>query len=295
MDKISDRIKKKQPVFSFEFFPPKSEDGERQLMSTIEELRALEPDFVSVTWGAGGSTREKTREWARSIQDRFGIVAMAHLTCVGAGREEIRGILRDLYSDGIRNIMALRGDPPAGEKHFVPPAEGFAHANELIRFIRSSHPDFCIGGAAYPEKHIEAATLDEDLGNIVKKVQAGADFLVTQMFFDNSRFFAFVERAHSLGVQVPVIPGIMPITSFKQIERFTQMAGCSIPVELREKLEAVRENSEELVRVSLDFTLNQCRDLLLHGVPGIHFYTLNQSRATAAILEQLRSFLPEKK
>lgn len=261
-------------------------------MHTIEELKSLEPDFVSVTYGAGGSTREKTRSWARSIQDRFGIAAMAHLTCVGSSREEIRSILRDLYSDGIRNIMALRGDPPQGQERFVAPADGFAHASDLISFIRSTHMDFCLGGAANPEKHPEAASLEEDLVHLAAKVKAGADFLVTQLFFDNERFFAFRDRVKAMGIHVPLIPGIMPITAFRQIERFTQMAGCSIPPGLVRDLEEAQSDPEELLRVSLDFTLRQCRELLAAGVPGLHFYTLNQSRATSAILADLRSSRP---
>lgn len=288
MHRISDRLKKKQPVFSFEFFPPKNDDGERLLMQTIEDLKALEPDFVSVTYGAGGSTRAKTREWVRSIQDRYAIPAMAHLTCVGSGREEIRSILEDLYSDGIRNIMALRGDPPKGETAFVAPADGFRYANELISFIRSTGLDFCLGAAAYPEVHGEAPSAAEDLRNLKRKVDAGADFLVTQLFFDNEKYFSFVDQVRAAGIEVPVVPGIMPITAFKQIERFTAMAGCAIPESLVKSLAGVQDDAEALLNLSLEFSLRQCEELLSKGAPGIHFYTLNQSRATAIILDRLR-------
>jgi methylenetetrahydrofolate reductase (NADPH) len=288
MLKISDRLKKKQPVFSFEFFPPKSDDGERLLMQTIEELKPLEPDFVSVTYGAGGSTREKTREWVRSIQDRFSIPAMAHLTCVGSGREDIFSILKDLHADGIRNIMALRGDPPRGETSFVARPDGFRYANELVSFIRQTEFDFCVGAAAYPEVHAEAPSEAEDLKNLKRKVDSGVDFLVTQLFFDNEKYFSFMDKVRAIGIEVPVIPGIMPVTAFKQIERFTAMAGCAIPGSLIQALADAQQDSEALLRISLDYTLRQCEELLARGAPGIHFYTLNQSRATAIILDRLR-------
>lgn len=257
-------------------------------MQTIADLKPLEPDFVSVTYGAGGSTRAKTREWVRSIQDRYAIPAMAHLTCVGAGRKEIHSILKDLYSDGIRNIMALRGDPPKGEMAFVASADGFHYANELISFIRSTGLDFCLGAAAYPEVHVEAPSAAEDLRNLKRKVDAGADFLVTQLFFDNEKYFSFVDNVRAIGIEVPVVPGIMPITAFKQIERFTAMAGCTIPESLVQSLAGVQDDAEALLNLSLEFTLHQCEELLSKGAPGIHFYTLNQSRATAIILDRLR-------
>ncbi len=288
MDKISDRLNKKQPLFSFEFFPPKNSEGEAQLMRTIEELKSLEPDFVSVTYGAGGSTREKTREWVRSIQEQYAVPAMAHLTCVGSGRAEIQGILEDLYSDGIRNIMALRGDPPKGQTSFEPVPDGFRYANELIAFIRSTGLDFCLGAAAYPEVHGEAPSAEEDLQNLKRKVDAGVDFLVTQLFFDNSKYFSFVEKARAAGIGVPIIPGIMPITAFRQIERFTAMAGCHIPDSLVKGLDELQNDTAALLEFSLAFTQKQCEELIAGGAPGIHFYTLNQSRASAMILERLR-------
>ncbi|MCB1168340.1 MAG: methylenetetrahydrofolate reductase [NAD(P)H] [Leptospiraceae bacterium] len=277
----------KRPVFSFEFFPPKKPEGEQTLMQTIQRLKSLNPDFVSVTYGAGGSTREKTRAWVKEIQDKYEITAMAHYTCVGHGREEILSNLKDLYSDGIRNIMALRGDPPKGEKNFTPPADGFAYGSDLIAFIRSTGMDFCLGGGGYPETHLEASSADDDLKNLKKKVEAGADFIVTQLFFNNEHYFSFVKRCREAGVDVPIIPGIMPITSFTQIEKFTDMAGCEIPDELTEDIKACGDDRGRLLEVSLGYSIRQCRELLKGGAPGIHFYTLNQSQATSTILKAL--------
>ena len=288
MIRISDRIAKKQPVFSFEFFPPKNDEGEKQLMQTIEELQSLEPDFVSVTYGAGGSTRSRTRHWVATIQNQYQIPAMAHLTCVGSNRDEIRSVLAELYDDGIRNIMALRGDPPKGESTFVAPTDGFRYANELIAFIRSTGLDFSIGAAAYPEVHSEAVSAEDDLINLKRKVDAGVDFLITQLFFDNTEYFNFLKRVRGAGIDVAVVPGIMPITAFKQVERFTAMAGCSIPSDLVDSLSKVQDDKDALLQLSLDFSRKQCEELLQNGAPGIHFYTLNQSRATWMILDSLR-------
>ncbi|MBW7856890.1 MAG: methylenetetrahydrofolate reductase [NAD(P)H] [Leptonema sp. (in: Bacteria)] len=287
MYKISEKLKELMPVFSFEFFPPKNSEGEDLLMHTIRELKPLNPGYVSVTYGAGGSTRSKTRDWVRSIQNDFGIAAMAHLTCVGASRDEIRSILDDLYSDGIRNIMALRGDPPKGQDSFAVHKDGFRYASELIEFIRSTGYDFSIGAAAYPEVHCEAVSAKQDLINLKTKVDAGADFLITQLFFDNQKFFDFRSKAIAAGISIPLIPGIMPITAFRQIERFTLMAGCSFPEDLIDSLTSVQDAPDQLLKLSLDFSLNQCEELLKNEVPGIHFYTLNQSKATATILDRL--------
>ncbi|MCB1308862.1 MAG: methylenetetrahydrofolate reductase [NAD(P)H] [Leptospiraceae bacterium] len=277
-----------RPVFSFEFFPPKNEKGEAQLYATLEELRAHHPDFVSVTYGAGGSTRDRTLEWVRAIQDRFGMLAMAHYTCIGSSRVDVEKMLSDLYSAGIRNIMSLRGDMPADNPDYQPPADGFFYANELIAFIRETRPDFCLGGACYPEKHQEAPSPDVDLRNLKRKVDAGAEFLVSQLFFLNERYFDFVKRCRDIGIEVPIVPGIMPITNFKQIERFTTMAGCEMPGGLVKELGKVAEDKEALQRISLEFSIKQCRELLDGGAPGIHFYTLNQSYATMHILDALR-------
>jgi len=286
--RICHLLQQKRPVFSFEFFPPKTPQGEAALFRTIEALRPLAPGFVSVTYGAGGSTREKTLDWVARIKHELGIEAMAHLTCVGSNRDEMRAMLQRIDDLGIENVLALRGDPPRDQPGFQPVPDGFAHASDLVRFIRTEGFSFCLGGAAYPEGHIEAPDLETDLTYLGEKVAAGVDFLITQLFFDNRFFFDFVERARSRGIHVPIIPGIMPITNVAQIERFTRLCGASIPPALQARLDAVRHNEDAVRSIGIEHAAAQCRDLLAHGVPGIHFYTLNQSPATRAIVEQLQ-------
>lgn len=286
--RICDLLAQNGPVFSFEFFPPKTEQGERALVATIERLKELEPSFVSVTYGAGGSTREKTIELVSLIRARFGIEAMAHLTCVGHSQAEIGAILDRLAASGVQNIMALRGDPPRGETSFVRPESGFGYASELVAFIRQSGHGFCLGGAGYPEGHVECRDLDLDLAHLRIKVEAGIDFIVTQLFFDNDDYFRFVQRARRAGITLPIIPGIMPITNAAQIERFTQMCGARIPEALRERLRAVDGDERAVRTLGVEHSTAQCRELLERGAPGIHFYTLNQSPATAEILCSLR-------
>jgi len=276
------------PVFSFEFFPPKTEKGARALLGTIERLRELAPSFVSVTYGAGGSTREKTIELVTLIKRDYGIEAMAHLTCVGHDRTEIAALLARLRSNGIENIMALRGDPPQGETSFVRPPNGFAYAWELVRFIREQGHPFALGGAGYPEGHVECRDLDLSVRHLQQKVAAGLDFIVTQLFFDNAFYFRFVERARRAGITVPILPGIMPVTDLGQLERFTSMCGSTIPPSLRARLGTVAEDREATRAVGIEHATGQCRELLDRGAPGIHFYTLNQSPATATILARIR-------
>jgi methylenetetrahydrofolate reductase (NADPH) len=287
--RIRDLLSTNGPLFSFEFFPPKTEVGEQNLYQTIERLRALQPTFVSVTYGAGGSTRDKTVDLVRRIKHDIGIEAMAHLTCVGADRDEIQAVLRRLAAAGIENVLALRGDAPRDQPAFMRPANGFAFAAELVQFIRAQGFDFCLGGACYPEGHIECRNREQDLTHLKQKVDCGLDFVITQLFFQNADYFAFVERARARGVRVPIIPGIMPITNLSQIERFTAMCGARIPQELRARLEAIRNDEEAVRAVGIAHATAQCRQLLEGGAPGIHFYTLNQSTATRAILERLRS------
>ncbi len=287
--RIRDLLGTNGPVFSFEFFPPKTEAGEQNLYQTIERLRALRPTFVSVTYGAGGSTREKTLQLVQRIKHEIGIEAMAHLTCVGADRREIEAVLERLDAAGIENVLALRGDPPRDQGVFVRPANGFGFASELVSFIRERGFGFCLGGACYPEGHLECRDLDQDLTHLKRKVDCGLQFVITQLFFDNADYFAFVERAHARGVCLPIIPGIMPITNLAQIERFTAMCGARIPDDLKARLEGVRDDDHAVRAVGIDHATAQCRELLDRGAPGIHFYTLNQSTATRAIFERLRT------
>ena len=276
-----------QPVFSFEFFPPRTEAGERSLLRTIDSLRPLAPSFVSVTYGAGGTTREKTIEIVSRIKREQGLEAMAHLTCVGHSRDEIAAILDRLAAAGLENVLALRGDPPRGETAFVRPANGFGHASELVAFIIERGYPFCLAGAGYPEGHPECRDLDRDVAHLRAKVAAGVEVIITQLFYDNRDYFAFVERARDAGITVPILPGIMPITNVPQIERIAGLCGARIPDDLRHRLQAAA-GDDAVFGVGVAHALAQCRDLLAGGAPGIHFYTLNQSPATAAILAELR-------
>jgi methylenetetrahydrofolate reductase (NADPH) len=285
--KISEKLATTRPAFSVEFFPPKDEAGMTRLFETVEKLGPYAPAFVSVTYGAGGSTRKLTVELVQRIKREAGLETMAHLTCVGATRGEIAEVLDQLVSGGIDNVIALRGDPPQGQTAFVPKAGGFAYASELIGFIRARY-DFCIAGACYPEKHPEAQSPDFDLACAKQKVDLGADVLITQLFFDPETYFAFVRRARAIGIQVPIVPGVMPVTSVAGIKRMTALCGAAIPRALLARLEAAGDDAEAVQRIGVEHATEQCRALVEGGAPGIHFYTLNRSRATVDILERLR-------
>ena len=286
--KISEKLKSSSPVFSFEFFPPKDEGGFQSLFQTIEKLKPSDPSFVSVTYGAGGSTRSKTVDLVGKIKNKIGIESMAHLTCVGHKKDEIVSVLESLDNCGIENILALRGDPPKGEKKFVKPEGGFGYANELVSFIKSNF-SFCVGAACYPEGHIECENLTQDMDNLKRKVDCGVDFLITQLFFNNNHYFAFIDRAQKEGIRIPILPGIMPILNVKQSQRFTQMCGASLSASLLAKFEGVQDDLDKVREIGINHAIFQCRDLIKSGAPGIHFYTLNRSKATLAILEKLRS------
>lgn len=286
--RIADLLSNKDARFSFEFFPPRDQAGVDLLFHTVADLAAYRPAYVSVTYGAGGSTRRLTVELVRRIRAETGIEAMAHLTCVGSTRDELASVLDQLAEAGIENVLALRGDPPKGEREFVPVEGGFAHADELVAFIRERHRDFCIGVAGYPEKHLEAPDFAHDLGMLRGKVQAGASFVITQLFFDERDYFGFVQRAREAGIDVPIVPGIMPITNVSQIKRFTAQCGAHIPARLLSRLESVQGNAEAVRAVGVKHAVMQCRELLGQGVPAVHFYTLNRSTATREILRELR-------
>jgi methylenetetrahydrofolate reductase (NADPH) len=288
--RIADILSSRRPVFSFEFFPPKSDEAVKLLEKTITELRPLQPDFVSVTYGAGGSTRDRTIDIVTRIKRETGIEAMAHLTCAGATKEELKAVLDRLVDAGVENVLALRGDPPKGEKTFVPTEGGFQYANELIRYIEEVYPGrLCIGGAGYPEKHIECGNPAVDLANLKRKVDDGAKFIITQLFFDNRRYFEFVDIALANGITVPIIPGIMPITNAAQIERFTVACGATLPFRLAAELDRRRENVQSVFQLGVAHATAQCLELLQGGAPGIHFYTLNRSTATREILTAIRT------
>lgn len=272
-----------RPVISFEFFPPRTERGFAALFRTIAELKRLDPAFVSVTWGAGGSTRRKTVELVIRIQRELGITAMAHLSCVGSNREEISSALDELQQGGIENVLPLGGDWPVD---YVPPADAFRYANELIEFIRPRW-SFCMPAACYPETHPRAASPEADLDMLVQKVAAGVDFLITQLFFDNDDYFRFVERAAAAGIDLPIVPGIMPVISASNIRRMTSMCGARIPERLERQLVRSGDDDRATLEIGVEWATSQCRDLLEQGAPGIHFYTLNRSPATRRIYENL--------
>jgi methylenetetrahydrofolate reductase (NADPH) len=283
-----------EPVFSFEFFPPKTDEGVRALFETVEALRPLAPAFVSVTYGAGGSTRQRTVELVKRLKRETEIEAMAHVTCAGASRQEIAGVLDEIAEAGIQNVLALRGDPPRGEKVFEPHPEGFRYASELVAFIRSrpARWRFAVGAAAYPEGHVETRDLVQDLRHLRVKVDAGADFLVTQLFFENAHYWRFLDRARAARIEVPVLPGLMPFTNVEQVERFTEMCGASIPPLLRAAMEVRRADPDAARDLGVAYATLQSAELLRRGAPGVHFYTLNRSTSTRAIVAALRASEP---
>jgi methylenetetrahydrofolate reductase (NADPH) len=280
-----------EPVFSFEFFPPKTDEGEQNLRAALTALRELEPDFVSVTYGAAGSTRGLTLELTKWIKQELGIEAMAHLSCVGASRDELTVILESLVGAGIENVLALRGDAPRGDAEWRPHPNGLRYSSELAALIAARYP-VSIGAACFPEVHPEAPDLATDLRFLKHKVESGVSFLITQLFFDNEAYFRFVEEARAVGIDVPIIPGIMPITDVGQIKRFTDMCGASIPGALLEQLEKRAPFPSEVLQLGVSYATLQCAELLARGAPGIHFYTLNRSPATRAILTALRLLRP---
>ncbi len=280
---LSELFAQRRPLRSIEFFPPKDDAGVEALRKTAAALKSVSPDFVSVTYGAGGSTRQRTAQVSGLLKAEFGFTVMPHLTCVGHSRGELAEIADRIHADGFRNIMALRGDPPKGSSVFAPAADGLRFANELVSLLKARHPDFCLGAAGYPEKHPEATSAADDLANLRRKVDAGAAFVTTQLFFDNDAYYRFVERCRSGGITVPIVPGIMPVLSLKQIQRFTSMCGASLPSTLVRRLEAAGEAAEIAEAVGIDWALNQIRDLLASGVPGYHLYILNRAKSALAL------------
>src|SRR5215218_4442545 len=291
--RIDERLTEGGPSFSFEFFPPKTDDGERNLATALDELSGMDPTFVSVTYGAGGTLeqRAKTIDIVTRIKDDFGLEAMAHFTCVNATVGELRATLDRMRDAGIENVLALRGDPPAGETEWTATEGGLKYSRELIELIRDEY-DFAIGAACFPEVHIHAPDAESDLRYLKEKVDAGARFLITQLFFDNQAYYDFVARARDLGIDVPIIPGIWPITSAGQIKRVTEMCGAKIPEGLLRELELRGDQPGAVTDLGVAYATLQCAELLAHGAPGIHFYTLNRSPATRAILTALRLMVP---
>jgi len=273
-------------TISFEFFPPRNADGIPGVLDTVNELTAYCPDFISVTYGAGGSTRHFTEEITVSAKQSAGVEVMAHLTCAGQTVQELDDVLQRLDDAGIENVIALRGDPPRGEQQFTVTEGGFSHASDLVTHIRSNY-DFGIAAACYPEGHTEAESLERDLEYAKLKVDKGADFLITQLFFDNADYFAFADRAVASGIDVPVIPGILPVLSAPQIRRFTALCGSKIPTDLDAELDRLADDDDAVRDLGVEYAARQVEELWNAGVPGVHFYVLNRSYSVSKILDRL--------
>ena len=280
---LSELFAQRRPLRSIEFFPPKDDAGVEALRKTASALKSMSPDFVSVTYGAGGSTRERTAQVSAILKAEFGFTVMPHLTCVGHSRTELNEVADRIHGDGFRNIMALRGDPPKGTSEFTAPDDGLRYANELVALLKARHPDFCLGVGGYPEKHPEAPSPESDLEALKRKVDAGAAFVTTQLFFDNATYYGFVERCRKAGISVPIIPGIMPVLSLKQIQRFTAMCGTALPSALVRRLEAAGDAPEIVEAIGIDWALQQIRGLIENGAPGYHLYILNRAKSALTL------------
>ena len=280
---ISELFDQGRPLRSLEFFPPKDEPGVEALRETAAALRRIGPDFVSVTYGAGGSTRERTAHVSSLLKDEFGFTVMPHLTAVNHTRAEISAIAQAHYARGIRNIMALRGDLPNGLPAATAFKDDLRFGSDVVALLKDLHPDLCLGVAGYPEKHPEAPSFDADLVNLKRKVDAGASFITTQLFFDNEAYYRFVDRCRAAGIGVPIVPGIMPVLSLKQVTRITNLCGASLPDRLIKRMDAADEQPEIVETLGIEWALAQIRDLLARGAPGYHLYILNRARSALAL------------
>ena len=288
-DSLQQRLATNVPLFSVEFFPPKSDDAAQQLLRTAERLQRYTPDFASITYGAGGSTRSRTLKYARSLHEDFGYEMMPHLTCVGHSRNELRNIISEFREAGLEQIMALRGDPPKGESNFTPHPDGLSYANELVHLIREEYPNCAIGVAGYPEKHPEAPSAEIDLLNLKRKVDAGATFVTTQLFFDNAVYFKFAEDCLRAGITVPILPGLLSVTSYDQAKRFCTMCDANLPAELDAQLAAADGDKAAVEAIGIEWTYRQAKELLEKGAPGIHLYVLNRAAPTIALMDKLQA------
>jgi len=286
--KILSKLNNGAPVFSVEFFPPKTEEGARQILRTANVIRRYEPDFVSITYGAGGSSRERTIEYGELLRDLFQFEVMPHLTCVGHSRDELAKILERFQEGDFHNIMTLRGDPPKGQKDFKPHPDGLRYASDLVAFIRERYPEFCLGVGGYPEKHPEAPELDVDLAKLKIKVDAGADFITTQLFFQNEDFTTWVDKCRQIGIEIPIIPGIMAALNYDQVHKFCGFCGANVPEELSKKLEDAKGDESASAAIGVDWAFQQVRELLDNGAPGVHLYILNRSGPAVELLERLQ-------
>ena len=290
IDIIRDTQKAGKHCLSFEFFPPKSDEGLSKFYEVARQLKTARPSFVSVTYGAGGSTRERTLDMCSWLKEELKITVVPHLTCVASSKNDIKNIVGEFKKQDFLNIMSLRGDPPQETCQFTPVSDGFRHANELVSFLKMEFPEICLGVGGYPEKHPEASSFEEDLHFLKRKVEAGASFITTQLFFDNTLYYRFVEAAQKVGIgeAVPIIPGIMPILSYSQIKRFTHMCGASLPKKLVHKLEKAENDPEAMELIGIDWATKQIDYLFKENVPGIHLYILNRSRAALELSKRLQ-------
>jgi len=287
--RIRDLMEAKRPFVSLEFFPPKERDAWAGFFQVVERLLPVHPLFVSVTYGAGGSTHAHTLEIVSRLKGAYGLEPMAHLTCVGASRDKIRGFLDALEEAGVGNVLALRGDPPKGQTHFVPDSEDFQHAGDLVSFIRQEYPRLGIGVAGYPERHPEAVSAAADLEYLHQKLTAGGDFAVTQLFFDNDKYFSFVEKARAVGITAPIVPGVLPVLSLASIKRFAGLCGATLPAAYMAELERADAagGAAAVAEVGIAYAREQARDLIARGAPGVHLYTLNKAEAVLSIVSGL--------
>lgn len=289
MNKINKIFDSKEKTFSFELFPPKTDKGYENLLETIKQLAELKPDFISCTYGAGGGSRDKTFDIVEHIEQKYHIAGMAHLTCVLNTKEDIQNILKDMKSRSIHNILALRGDPPQDNPNWQPGENNFKYSSELCSFIRSQTADhFSIGVAGFPEGHLLCRDRDLDAKFLKMKIDAGADFIITQLFFDNQDYFDYVKRLRSLGVKARVIPGIIPITDYQALLRFTSLCGATITPEIKQIFEPLADSKEATLEAGITFAIHQCKELLSNGAPGLHFYSLNKFTPTDKILKAVR-------
>ncbi len=289
--KISDLISRNKHFVSLEFFPPREKSAWPGFFDQVEKLKEINPLFVSVTYGAGGSTQDYTLEIVSKMKNEMDLEPMAHLTCVGASAGKIRSFLKELDAAGVKNVLALRGDPPMGEKNFVPDSEEFQHASDLVSFIGMEFPDLCVGVAAYPEGHVEAESLEQDLVFLKKKLDLGSDFAMTQLFFDNDLYFSFLEKAKAIDIDKPIIPGILPVTSLNIIRKSISLSGATLPDGFMESLEAAENNGgpSEVKRIGTQHAIKQVKGLLQGGAPGVHLYTLNKADTCLEIVKALNS------
>jgi methylenetetrahydrofolate reductase (NADPH) len=287
MSMIKDLFKSGKVVVSFEVFPPKRDDDISKLYKTIEELKVLKPDFVSVTYGAGGSTRDKSVEIASTIKNKMGIETMAHLTCVNSTVDDIARVLEDLKKNNIENILALRGDPPSGQDNFSKTIGGFGYAYELVEYIRK-HNGWTIAAAGYPEGHIEIKDFDKNIEYLKMKTDKGVDFIVTQLFLENNDFYRFRDLSVKKGIKIPIVPGIFPILNFNAIQKITSLCGSKIPADIFDLLEKNKENPSEIEKIGIDHAKKQAMDLICNDIPGIHFYTMNKSSQIKEIYNSIK-------